>query len=112
VPAADNARIAARLEAAGYSLRLTRDLGLARQYLRDRYAEDPDRRFGIVASSRNRDLGQFGIANDWQSTSRVRFGPWYADREDSPSGLSCRRLGTCVTEFGVQGLELDAVLLA
>lgn len=42
----------------------------------------------------------------------MRFGPWYGDDEDDYSGRSCRRLDTCVTEFGAQGLELDATLLA
>jgi hypothetical protein len=42
----------------------------------------------------------------------VRLGPWYGDAEDNYAGRSCRRLGTCVTEFGAQGLELDATLLA
>ena len=34
-----------------------------------------------------------------------RFGRWRC-------GRSCRRLIDCVTEFGAQGLELDATLLA
>lgn len=55
---------------------------------------------------------RFGIENDFQLTKRVRFGPWYGDHEDAPRGRSCRHLTTCVTEFGAQGLELDAVLLA
>ena len=38
------------------------------------------------------------------------MGPWYGDGDGSP--LSCRQLTSCVTEFGAQGLELDAVLLA
>ena len=54
----------------------------------------------------------FGILNDFQSTKRVRVGPWYGDAEDDYAGRSCRRLETCVTEFGAQGLELDATLLA
>jgi hypothetical protein len=40
------------------------------------------------------------------------MGPWYGDPEDGAAGRSCRRLETCVTEFGAQGLELDATLLA
>jgi hypothetical protein len=65
-----------------------------------------------VASSRDRDLIRFGVANDWNSTKIVRFGPWYGDAEDAPGGRSCRHLEVCVTEFGAQGLGLDAVLLA
>jgi len=50
--------------------------------------------------------------NDFQSTRRVRYGRWYGDDEDAPGGRSCRQLRECVTEFGAQGLELDALLRA
>ncbi|MXY00632.1 MAG: DUF2075 domain-containing protein [Chloroflexi bacterium] len=104
--------LAARLEREGHDLRITRDLEKAKRYLRERYADDPEARYGLIASSRDRDLAGFGIPNDWQSTRRVRYGPWYNDREDDPAGQSCRHLEEAVTEFGAQGLELDAVLLA
>jgi hypothetical protein len=106
----DNARIAERLEAEGYHLRITRDFEIAKQYLRDRYCEHPDARFGLVASSKDKDLLRFGIANDFQSTKIVNYGPWYGEGETDRR--SCRHLDTAVTEFGAQGLELDAVLLA
>ena len=104
--------LAERLETEGFHLRLTRSLDVAKQYLHDRYSDNPDARFGIIASSKDRDLVRFGVPNDFQSTKRVRFGPWYGDSEDDYQGRSCRRLETCVTEFGAQGLELDATLLA
>ena len=100
------------LEDARYHLRITRDLNTAKDYLRERYADDPEARFGLIASARDRDLVRFGIPNDWQSTRRVRYGPWYSSPENDYQGQSCRLLQTCVTEFGAQGLELDAVLLA
>lgn len=106
------AEIAHRLERDGYHLRITRDLDEAKSYLRQRYADDLYARFGIVASSRDKDLPQFGVYNDFQATKNVRVGPWYGDDEDAYGGRSCRRLESCVTEFGAQGLELDAVLLA
>jgi len=111
-PAAKNARRAQALEADGYHLRVTRDLELAKAYLRDRYREASEARFGMVASSKDRDLLRFEIPNDFQSTKRIRYGPWYSDPEDDPAGRSCRHLNSCVTEFGAQGLELNAVLLA
>jgi len=46
------------------------------------------------------------------TTKRTQFGPWYTDNEDALGGRSCRRLEAVVTEFGAQGLELDAALLA
>jgi hypothetical protein len=111
-PAHSNRRLATKLDTLGYHLRITRDLDMAKRYLRDRYRDDPQARFGLVASSKDRDLVRFGINNDFQSTKRVRFGPWYSDPEEAPHGQSRRHLTTCVTEFGAQGLELDAVLLA
>jgi Uncharacterized conserved protein (DUF2075). len=101
-----------RLNQDGLHLRITRDLDTAKQYLRDRYEGDRAARFGIVASSRDKDLGRFGVPNDYQSTTRVRPGPWYGEDEDAYGGNSCRLLETCVTEFGAQGLELDGALLA
>ena len=109
---ADLRGIAAQLEAHGFHLRVTRQLETAKSYLRDRYADDIHARFGIIASSRDRDLPRFGVNNDFQATKQVRFGPWYGDDETHPDGRSCRCLRECVTEFGSQGLELDATLLA
>ncbi len=109
-PAGQNSKLAAGLEAGGYHLRITRDLRIAREYLNDRYREHPDARFGLVASSKDKDLTRFGIANDYQSTKIVNYGPWYSENESDPR--SCRHLEAAVTEFGAQGLELDAVLLA
>jgi hypothetical protein len=104
--------MAERLESEGFHLRLTRSLDAAKAYLRERYAHDRQARFGVLASSKDRDLVAFGVANDFQSTKRVRIGPWYGDDEDGYGHRSCRTLETCVTEFGAQGLELDATLLA
>lgn len=111
-PAAELRKVAGQLEAAGFHLRLTRSLDAAKAYLRERYADDPDARFGLVASSKDRDLALFGVPNGYQATKQVRLGPWYGDSETAYAGRSCRRLETCVTEFGAQGLELDATLLA
>ena len=110
-PNASLPELGARLNADGYHFRVTRDLEAARAYLRSRYAADPDARFGIIASSKDRDLPRFGIFNDFQSTKRVQHGPWFAEGDDDPRGRSCRGLRDCVTEFGCQGLELDAALL-
>jgi hypothetical protein len=50
------------------------------------------------------------VPNGWHATQRVQLGPWYG--EGDGDRRSCRQLEQCVTEFGAQGLELDAVLLA
>jgi hypothetical protein len=100
------------LERDGLHLRITRDLQVAKRYLRDRYSDNPDARFGLVASSRDTALPRFGVHNDWNATKNVRKGPWFCDGDEDELGRSCRSLVDCVTEFGCQGLELDAALLA
>src|SRR5450759_974547 len=89
---------------------MTRDLDTAKDYFHSRYAEAPDARYGLVASSRDKILQEWGVPNDYQSTKVMHLGPWYGDGEESHR--SCRHLRECVTEFGAQGLELDGVLLA
>jgi len=105
-----NADLARKLEGEGYHLRISRDLETAKAYLAERYREAKDARFGLLASSKDRDLQSFGVPNDFQSTKRVRLGRWYAAPESDSE--SCRQLRAAVTEFGAQGLELDAALLA
>jgi hypothetical protein len=111
-PPQENAKVLAALEQSGFHLRLTRDLDVAKTYLQERYQDQPDARFGLLASSRDKLLPRFRVYNDFQATKVVRFGPWYADAEGDASGRSCRLLKDCVTEFGAQGLELDAALVA
>ena len=112
VPAGRLKEIGRTLDEGGYHFRITRDLDTAKRYLRERYADDPDARYGLIASSKDRELTRFGVMNDFQSTKRVQNGPWFAEGDDDPRSRSCRELRTCVTEFGCQGLELDASLLA
>jgi hypothetical protein len=99
------ATIAKTLKDQGYQLRVTRNLGRAKDFLWAKYKDLPESRFGILISSRDRDLAEHGI----EQNRFFRAGPWYADPEGSPS--SCRRLQEPATEFAAQGLELDHVLL-
>lgn len=94
----------------GMRIWLTRDLESAKAYLRERYENDPDARFGLLASSRDKLLADYGVPNTWADTRALRLGPWFAEGEDHPE--SCRRLEKCATEFGAQGLELDMALVA
>lgn len=105
-------RLAVHVECEGHDLRITRDLETAKAYLRERYRDHPEARYGLMASSRDKDLEQFGVRNGFQATRAVKYGPWYNDAETNSGERSCRHLNDCVTEFGAQGLELDAVLLA
>jgi hypothetical protein len=94
----------------GMRLYVTRDLDRAKDYLSTRYAEAPRARFGILASSRDKDLPKYGIENDYMATKNVRIGAWFTEGNDHPS--SCRRLEKAVTEFQCQGLELEMALVA
>lgn len=89
----------------GFDAYVTRDLDAAKAYCGDRYREQSSKRYGLLASSRAKNLTQYGIHNDYKSTQRVKVGPWYIDPPSSP--LSCCAFNDVVTEFGCQGLELD-----
>lgn len=100
------ARKAVRIQSEGFRMYLTRDLDEAREYARWRYREEPDKRYGLVASSHAKVLPKHGVPNDYMTTNKVmRFGQWYNAAPDDPR--SCCALTTPVTEFGCQGLELD-----
>lgn len=94
-----------RLQAEGFAAYVTRDLELAKQYCCDRYSPSTNKRYGLLASSRARNLTQYGIPNDYKSTQWMKVGPWYVDPPDSP--LSCCAFERVATEFSCQGLELD-----
>ncbi len=105
--------ISLELEQNGYNLRITRNLEIAKQYLKDRYNHNLDARYGIVASARDRELIKYGVPKGFKSPGEVgpgKYGRWYSE-PDGKEG-SCTRLATVATEFGTQGLELDACLLA
>lgn len=69
----------------------------------------PSARYGLIASSRARNLSRYGIPNDYRATAQLNVGAWYVDPPDSPK--SCCAFQRAVTEFGCQGLELDLPIL-
>ena len=84
----------------------------ARRYARERYAGAPEARYGLLASSKDKDLPRFGVDNTYFATSKVsrRIGSWYNAPQGDPE--SCCRLDTVATEFSAQGMELDLAVLA
>ncbi len=96
-------------ESDGLRLWLTRDLDAGREYLRERFQSEPGTRYGLLASSRDKVLPEYGVNNDWQATKTLRVGPWFCEGDEHPG--SCRHLTTVATEFAAQGLELDMALL-
>jgi hypothetical protein len=97
--------VARRLRRDGFPIYVTRDLDGARAYARGRFEGEAQRRFGLVASSKARNLAPYGLATDFQATKKLQIGPWFNAGPESPR--SCCRLDSVVTEFQCQGLELD-----
>jgi hypothetical protein len=103
------AELATALDAADYELYVTEDLLQAKRYVLDRYDTADDKTFGLLASSKARNLQPLGVDNEYQATQRLKVGPWFADPPESP--FSCRQMTAPVTEFQCQGLELDLPIL-
>src|SRR5665647_735496 len=66
--------LAALLETAGDHLRMTRDLDTAKDYFHSRYAEAPDARYGLVASSRDKIMQEWGVPDAPRPLVRRRRG--------------------------------------
>jgi hypothetical protein len=97
------------LHRGGHRFLLARDLDRAKRYARERYGGAPLCRYGLLASSKDKLLVEFGVDNSYQTTKRLRVGPWYEADPGDPA--SCCGLGTVATEFAAQGLELDLAVL-
>lgn len=93
----------------GFDLYLTRDLDDARDHIRWRYLGEPDRRYGLLASSHAKNLKPIGIDNTFMATSRLNIATWFNAEATDPRS-SCA-LTQPVTEFDCQGLELDLPLV-
>lgn len=93
------------LSAQGFNMYITRDLEKAKDYVRERYMGQSDKRYGLLASSKAKNLTQYGVHNEYNYTKNLREGPWYND--DPDSRLSSCQLNDVATEFACQGLELD-----
>jgi hypothetical protein len=109
-PSEHLAQIASELHANTHRFLVTRDLDAACGYLRERYDNASEARFGLLASSKDKWLPEFGVDNTFQATRRLRVGPWYNAAPSDPA--SCCQLDTVATEFSSQGLELDFALVA
>jgi len=87
-----------------YNLYATRDLELAKAYVRRRYEGHQERRYGLLASSCAENLEPFALRLR-EDRNRGDYGRWF---EGPPRGRgSCCGLVDAVSEFGCQGLELD-----
>jgi hypothetical protein len=92
----------------GFKVYATREHDDAVQYVRERYKDEEEKRYGWVASSKATNLLARGIDNSY--TRPFREGPWFNDPPES--SYSCCQLRGVATEFQCQGLELDMPLVA
>lgn len=93
----------------GYPIYVTRELELAKSHVRNKYLDEPNKTFGLIASSKSKILPKYGIMNGYTSTSPFSFSQYYVDDKHL---YYCRNLNGVVTEFACQGLELDMPILA
>jgi len=102
-------RLSYELLSQGFQLYVTRDPEAAKLYVQDRYQDQPDARYGLLASAKARNLTGYGFMNEYQWTKNMRVGPWFADPPSSP--YSCCAFRDTATEFQCQGLELDMPII-
>jgi len=88
-----------------YPLYMTRSLDDARTYARTRYDGEPSKRYGLLAPSRTKTPRRYGVDNHFKSVQSTRLGAWFNASPSDPN--SCCALVAPLTEFQVQGLELD-----
>jgi DUF2075 family protein len=98
-------QISERIRGQGFEMYITHVLEKAKEYVRERYRGQLDKRYGLLASSKAKNLEQHHVRNGYNYTKNLREGPWYND--DPDSSRSCCQLEEVATEFACQGLELD-----
>lgn len=97
--------LADTIAAQGFRMYLTQSLEQAEKYAQSRYTGEPQKRYGLLASSRAKNLERYGVRNGFADTRQLRQEKWYNEPPDS--SLSCCALAMVATEFDSQGLELD-----
>ncbi len=106
----DASKVSQKIWHQNFPIFVTRDLDEAKGYISSRFAGESSKRYGIVASSKDRVLPTYGIKNGFHETKQVKNAKWY-NNNLGESG-SCCNMEEVVTEFGCQGLELDMAIVA
>ena len=86
---------------AGFNMYVTRDLERAKNYCRDRYQGNENKKFGLMASSKAYNLGSYRM----KPMFRPNVAAWFNNAPDEAG--SCCQLQVTVSEFDCQGLEVD-----
>jgi len=107
---AEASRISQKIWIQNFPIFITRELDQAKKYVTERFEGESSKRYGIIASSKDRILPQYGINNGFHETKQVKNAKWYNNNLGEPG--SCCNMEEVVTEFGCQGLELDMAIVA
>src|ERR1051326_7164233 len=83
-------RSGAHIEAQGFERSVTREIAQAKRSVEERYEGQQEKRYGLLAFSKARNLTAHGIYHAYSVPKKVREGPWYADRPAAPN--SCCQL--------------------
>ena len=81
--------LAERVTSQGFDVYITQDINVATNYVKERYQGQEDKRYGLLASSKAKNLPSWGIHNEYNYTKNMREGPWYNDPPTSFQLLLC-----------------------
>lgn len=90
---------------AGFNMYVTRDLKKAKEYCTNRYSDNKNKRYGILASSKAYNLSCYSI----KPIFKPQISKWF-NSEPFESG-SCCQLNIAISEFDCQGLEIDMPII-
>lgn len=96
---------AAGIIESGFDMYYTRNLDEAKKYCRKRYSIYDNKRYGMIASSKSKNLGMYGLRPKF----RPNVAAWF-NREASDIDSSCA-LNIAISEFDCQGLEVDMPII-
>jgi DUF2075 family protein len=105
-----------RLKEAGFNMLITKDIEKAKEYMVNRYKDESVKTYGIIASSKSKNLKNYGLDTSYYSSQVLKvnyqkaLGIWF-NRPNDPNG-GCKSFEKIATEFHCQGLELDGVIIA
>jgi hypothetical protein len=103
-------KLSQRIWIQNFPIFITRDLNEAKGYVAERFKGEASKRYGILASSKDQVLPNFGIQNGFHQTKQVKNAKWYNANLGEQG--SCCNMEEVVTEFGCQGLEIDMAIVA
>ena len=89
----------------GFDMYYTRNLESAKEYCKNRYYLCNNKRYGLISSSRNKNLWKYGL----KPTFQADVAAWF--NRDPANPLSSCALKITISEFDCQGLEIDMPII-